>query len=142
MHTQTLTGGWQVCQGGAHEWLPATVPGGIHTDLMAAGVIPDPFVSDNERSVQWVARADWRYKRTFNIEPGLLENDKVLLVADGLDTLATVMLNGQEVGRTDNMFRQYRWDVKPLLRPDAEIEIEVAFASPVKYVEEKQAVRA
>ena len=142
MYTQTLTGGWQVSQAGAEEWLPATVPGGIHTDLMAAGRIPDPFVGDNERRVQWVAREDWRYRRTFTIEPGLLDHDKVMLVCDGLDTLATVTLNGQEIGRTDNMFRQYRWDVKPLLRPGGQNELEVAFASPVKYVEEKQAVRA
>jgi beta-mannosidase len=142
MHTQTLTGGWQVRREGAEEWLPATVPGGIHTDLMAAGVIPDPFVGDNERRVQWVAREDWLYRRTFTLDPGLLDYDRVFLACDGLDTLAAVVLNGQEIGRTDNMFRQYRWDVKGLLRPDGPNEIEVAFASPVKYVEEKQAVRA
>ncbi|HET9495578.1 MAG TPA: glycoside hydrolase family 2 protein, partial [Chloroflexia bacterium] len=142
MHTQTLTGGWQVRREGAEEWLPATVPGGIHTDLMAAGVIPDPFAGDNERRVQWVAREDWRYRRTFTVEPGLLDHDKVFLAADGLDTLAAVTLNGQEIGRTDNMFRQYRWDVKGLLRSDGPNEIEVAFASPVKYVKEKQTVRA
>jgi beta-mannosidase len=142
MHTQTLTGGWQVSQAGSEEWLPATVPGGIHTDLMAVGRIPDPFVGDNERRVQWVAREEWRYRRTFTVEPGLLDHDKVFLVADGLDTLAALTLNGQEIGRTDNMFRQYRWDVKGLLRSDGPNEIEVAFASPVKYAEEKQAVRA
>ncbi|MBI4927801.1 MAG: glycoside hydrolase family 2 protein, partial [Anaerolineae bacterium] len=117
MPIQSLTAHWQFRQAGTVEWLPATVPGGVHTDLLAADRIPDPFVGDNEQRVQWVAESDWEYRHTFTIDPALLNEDQVWLVCDGLDTLATITLNGRELGRTDNMFRQYRWDVKALLRP-------------------------
>ena len=44
MNVQSLSGRWQFRQAGSAEWLPATVPGGVHTDLLALGRIPDPFV--------------------------------------------------------------------------------------------------
>jgi beta-mannosidase len=140
MQTQSLTGSWQFRQVGRDEWLPATVPGGVHTDLMAAGRIPDPFVADNERRVAWVAASDWEYRRSFAVDGALLKEAQVWLVCDGLDTLATVTLNGHELGHTANMFRQYRWDVKAFLRP-IDNELLICFASPVRYVTEKQAVR-
>lgn len=143
MQIQSLTDHWQFRQAGTVEWLPATVPGGVHTDLLAVGRIPDPFVADNEKRVQWVAETDWEYRFSFCVAPELLSEEQVLLVCDGLDTLATVSLNGQELGRTDNMFRQYRWDVKAFLRAhDAANDLQIIFRSPVRYVTERQQIRA
>jgi len=147
MQIQSLTGTWQFHQAGTEEWLPAHVPGGVHTDLMAVGLIPNPFVGDNEKHVQWVAEASWEYRRSFTCAPELLAEEQVFLVCDGLDTLATVWLNGQTLGQTDNMFIQYRWDVKPILRAQdasgkpALNELKISFASPVRYCTEKQAAR-
>ena len=93
-----LTGTWQFRQAGTDEWLPANVPGGVHTDLLAAGRIPDPFVADNEKHVQWVAESDWEYRTSFTCHAELLAEEKIFLVCDGLDTLATVVLNGHELG--------------------------------------------
>ncbi|MEJ5198974.1 MAG: glycoside hydrolase family 2 protein [Anaerolineae bacterium] len=140
MYIQPLTGAWQFRQAGTDEWLPAQVPGGVHTDLLALGRIPDPFVADNEKRVQWVAESDWEYRRTFAADSALLAEEKVFLVCDGLDTLAEVRLNGHLLGKTDNMFRRYEWEVKPLLRV-GENELTVAFASPVRYVRTRQAAR-
>lgn len=140
MRIQSLTGAWQFRQAGTEEWLPATVPGGAHTDLLALGRIPDPFVGDNERRVQWVAEADWEYRHSFAVPADLLAEERIFLVCDGLDTLATVVLNGQILGQTDNMFRQYRWDVKPILQAGAN-ELHITFASPVRYVSARQATR-
>jgi beta-mannosidase len=141
VHIQSLTGAWRFRQAGTEEWLPAQVPGGVHTDLLAAGRIPDPFAADNERRVQWVAESDWEYRYNFTCAPELTFENQLFLVCDGLDTLATVTLNGHELGRTDNMFRQYRWDVKPFIRADAANEITIAFRSPVRYIGERQKVR-
>ncbi|MBI5303914.1 MAG: glycoside hydrolase family 2 protein [Chloroflexi bacterium] len=141
MLSQSLKGAWQFRRVGTTEWLPANVPGGVHTDLLAANKIPDPFVGDNEQRVKWVAESDWEYRRTFSCAPELLNEDHVRLVCDGLDTLATIKLNGQELGRTDNMFRQYTWDVKRWLRADAN-ELQIIFDSSVRYIAEKQKVRA
>ncbi len=140
MKTQSLSGDWQFRQTGTADWSPATVPGGVHTDLLALGCIPDPFVGDNERRVQWVAEADWEYRLCFTAEPDLAAQPQVRLVCDGLDTLATVSLNGHPVGQADNMYRRYSWDIGSLLR-DGENELLITFASPVQYVTAKQAER-
>jgi len=80
MKKMTLSGAWQFRQAGTNEWLPATVPGGVHSDLMALGKIPDPFVADNELKVMWVAETDWEYRRTFSAEAALLAEPIVALV--------------------------------------------------------------
>ncbi len=140
MKTQTLTGAWQFRQAGAEEWLPATVPGGVHTDLLALDCIPDPFTGDNELRVQWVAEADWEYRHRFDADAELLGQSRIWLVCDGLDTLATVSLNGRALGQTHNMFRRYRWDVKPLLLA-GDNELVITFASPVAHAAAGQARR-
>ncbi len=141
MSKKSLTGAWEFRQAGKQEWLPASVPGGVHTDLLALGLIPDPFVGDNEKRVQWVAEAVWEYRRRFSLTPELLQQPRIELVCDGLDTLATLSLNGQELGHTANMFRQYRFDVKPLLKA-GENELVIKFDSPVRYCGAQQKVRS
>ena len=137
---QTLNGAWQVRENGRPEWLPGMVPGCIHTDLIAAGVIPDPFVGKNEKQVGWVAQRDWVYRRYITLDPVMLKMDRLFLVCDGLDTLAEVRLNGHEVGQAENMFRPYCWDVTGALQP-AENELTITFASPVAYVRQHTLVR-
>ena len=58
MPYQSLSGTWQMRELNTGEWLPATVPGGTYTDLMESGKIPDPFVGENEKRVQWVAQRE------------------------------------------------------------------------------------
>ncbi len=138
MIVQDLAGAWQFRQTGTTGWLPASVPGGVHTDLLALGFIPDPFIGDNEARVQWVAEADWEYQLNFGVEAGLLKQIHIELVCDGLDTLAELSLNGEVLGKTENMFRQYRFDLKPLLKEVGNTLL-VKFASPVRYCAERQA---
>ncbi len=140
MRIQSLAGAWEFRQVDTQEWLPANVPGGVHTDLLALGRIPDPFVGDNEKRVQWVAEADWEYRYQFKVEPDLLDLPQIWLICDGLDTLASVNLNGRELGHTENMFRQYRWDVKPALK-SGENNLYITFDSPVRYAAAQQAIR-
>ena len=75
------------------------MPGCVHTDLMAAGLIADPLLDDsNETTVAWVGRADWRYRPTSTGSPTADERHD--LVFEGLDTVAAVDLNGQLLART------------------------------------------
>jgi beta-mannosidase len=141
MKIQSLTGKWQFQKMGGKEWLPANIPGSVHTDLMASGRIPDPFAADNEKRVLWIAESDWVYRTSFACTDELLSEEKVFLVCDGLDTLATVVLNGHELGHTDNMFRRYQWEIKPLLNAKGANDLTIIFTSPVKYAAEKQAIR-
>lgn len=140
MNIQNLSGRWQFRQSGAQEWMEATVPGGVHTDLLAAGKIPDPFVADNEKKVMWVAESDWEYRLQFTPQQGLLQQERVFLVFDGLDTLAEIRLNGRLLGTAENMFRQYEWEVKQLLQ-QGENELAISFLSPVKFITEQQSKR-
>ena len=116
MYHQNLSGQWKFHQLGEKDWLPATVPGGVHTDLLALGKIPDPFVADNEKKVQWIGETDWEYRYEFNAAPEVLKEAKQILVCDGLDTLSEVSLNGRLLGKTNNMYRQWSWDVTGALR--------------------------
>ncbi|MEO5951257.1 MAG: sugar-binding domain-containing protein, partial [Chloroflexia bacterium] len=140
MKKQVLNGDWQFRQAGSEEWLVAEVPGGVHTDLLRLGLIPDPFVGDNEKMTQWVAETDWEYSRTWTADAALLAMDRVFLVCDGLDTLADVWVNGQLIGKAENMFRHYRWDVREIVKA-GENQIKVAFRSPVRYAIERNEKR-
>lgn len=141
MKTQSLSGKWEFRKKDEVEWLLAQVPGGVHTDLLALGLLPDPFVGDNEKQVKWVAESDWEYHRQFSIDPELMDQTHIWLVCDGLDTLAAITLNGTQLGTTNNMFRQYRWDVKALLKT-GENDLYIAFDSPVRFITAQQTIRS
>ncbi|MFW6456911.1 MAG: glycoside hydrolase family 2 protein, partial [Planctomycetota bacterium] len=133
-----LTGQWTVWRKDKpRDTLPATVPGSIHTDLMNADKIPDPFYRDNENNLMWIGESDWVYERTFSVDAELLEHDRVFLRCDGLDTLATIELNGREVAATKNMFRTYEFDVRDSLQP-GENTIRVTFDSALEYGQRRQ----
>ncbi len=114
-------------------WLPATVPGCVHTDLLAAGKIPDPFYGTHELDLQWIEERDWEYRAEFTVSEKSLRNPRVELCADGLDTVATVTLNGKKIGASENMFIAHRWDVKRHLRAGKN-EIVVRFRSALDYI--------
>ncbi len=119
--------------------IPATVPGCAHTDLLAAGLTADPLHDRNELDVAWVADADWVYRTRFQVHrdsPG----DLVELVADGLDTLAKVEVNGQVVGLTENMHRTYRFDIGDVVH-DGDNELSITFASAAREALDRRATR-
>jgi len=138
MQKQTLNNAWQFRQYGTKEWWPATVPGGVHTDLLALAKIPDPFVADNEVKVMWVAENDWEYRCAFTVDANVLSQEHVTLACEGLDTIADVYLNGTYLGHAQNMFRCWEWDVTELLR-DGGNELQIVFSSPVRFISAKQA---
>jgi beta-mannosidase len=114
-------------------WRAALVPGCVHQDLRRHGLIPDPFWDTNETGLQWIEERDWEYRTSFIAPKSLLAEEVVELVADGLDTVATLRLNGREVGRTENMFLGRRWEVKTLLRPGAN-DLVIRFGSVMEYI--------
>ncbi|MET9224406.1 glycoside hydrolase family 2 protein [Lentzea sp. NPDC003310] len=115
--------------------VPAAVPGCVHTDLLAAGLIPDPYLDENESKLAWIGRADWRYETVFQYSAA--EDTQVELVCDGLDTVARIELNGQEVASTYNMHRRYRFDVRAALR-DGENHLAVTFTSALEHAEDQE----
>lgn len=135
-----LCGQWEVRKKDDTETIPATVPGCIHTDLLAAGKIDDPYYRDNEDRQMWIDETDWVYSRTFTVDQDLLDFDRVLLRCEGLDTLATITINTTLIGKTDNQFRRWEFDVKPHLQI-GENRIEMCFDSTIPFIQAEQQKR-
>ncbi|ADB63454.1 glycoside hydrolase family 2 sugar binding protein (plasmid) [Haloterrigena turkmenica DSM 5511] len=132
MRIESLNGSWKLRQSDTDRWLDASVPGGVYTDLLNAGEIPDPYDDDNELDLQWVGTSDWVYRHTVTLDDDFLDEERVRLRCAGLDTIATVRINGTVVGEAANMHRKYEFDVGDALTP-GENQVEITFHSPVEY---------
>lgn len=112
------------------DWMPATVPGDVHLDLLANKKIPDPFYGDNESALQWIEKVGWEYELVFQVTPALLARSHVDLVFNGLDAACQIDLNGVQVLSADNMFRTWRVPAKDHLRAGNNTLL-IVFPSPV-----------
>ena len=119
-------------------WIKAKVPGVVHLDLLENGLIPDPFYGLNEDEVRWIEEMEWWYRREFDLPEDIVNMDAVEIHFMGLDTFATIWLNGVKVGETDNMFIPWVFDVKKLVKPGRNVLV-VKFAPPTKTLEEIEA---
>ncbi|KAK1547823.1 glycosyl hydrolase family 2 [Colletotrichum paranaense] len=122
---------WQFKQAGKEDSELLAVsqfPTNVHLDLIHHNVIPDPFIGKNELDVQWIGEVQWLYKTTFALK-AIPEGAKAILAFDGLDTFATVVLNGKTILETDNMFTPERVDVTSVLKKDGENKLEITFDS-------------
>jgi beta-mannosidase len=132
-----LDHGWQFRQvtAGTQEdqngWLPATVPGDVHLDLLANKKIADPFFRDSESKLQWIEKESWEYRLNFAVTPAMIARSNVDLVFDGLDAAAEVYLNGEKVLSADNSFRVWRVAAKSHLHAGKNL-LRVVFPSPIK----------
>jgi beta-mannosidase len=138
MQRLSLNGTWELRRTGADAPIPAAVPGSVYPALIAAGRLPDPFYRDNEAKQAWVGETDWTYTRSFEVTPDVLARDAVLLRFRGLDTIATVSVNGAIIGRAENMYRTYEFDVKASLTVGTNT-VQVDFEAPMPYMRQMDA---
>lgn len=134
-----LNGKWEFNIVNNDKWYAATVPGCNYLDLMANGIIADPFYGTNEKDLYWVSETDCRYKRTFEIGSDLYDSDRVLLVCKMLDTLADITVNGQIITSVNNCHIEHYIDIKEYVKIGVN-SIEIYFKSPVNYVKKMQAI--
>ncbi|HET9932462.1 MAG TPA: hypothetical protein VFQ35_17290, partial [Polyangiaceae bacterium] len=109
------------------EWLPARIPGHVHLDLVGNGVIAHPFENLNELGARWVDAEDWVYRCEFDFAFDA-ERPQTRLYFGGLDTVATIYLNGKQIGEHDNMFVPCEFDVGTALVAGKNL-LEIQFAS-------------
>ncbi|KAH7313445.1 glycoside hydrolase family 2 protein [Stachybotrys elegans] len=131
MHVTSIDQGWQFKQADKEDssFLPvAQFPTNVHLDLLHHKLIPDPYIGKNELDIQWVGEAVWVYKTSFP-SPSVNHRSKAILAFDGLDTFATVVLNGKTILQTDNMFTPERVDVTETLSKDGDNELAITFDS-------------
>lgn len=113
---QTLSQGWTLTGDTLNINLPVNVPSVVQQNLYDAGLIPHPYLGTVEETLLWISDHPWTYATHFNVDQKMLEKDVVELVFEGIDTYASVTLNGQKLFDADNQFRIWRTDVKPLLK--------------------------
>lgn len=116
------------------QFYDVTVPTTVCTDLLANGLLEDPYYRDNEDAALLALRSDYEYSRAFTVPEDFLRADTVELVCHGIDTIADIFLNEALLFHADNMHRTWRIDAKSLLRA-GENTIRVYFHSAAEYAE-------
>ena len=106
--------------------LPVTVPSVVQQNLYDARLIPHPYQGTVENELLWISDHPWTYATCFDVASQLMAKDAVELVFEGIDTYATVTLNGRKLFDADNQFRTWKQDVKPLLKAK-DNRLEVSF---------------
>ena len=129
--TLDLNGGWLFRKKGDDKWMPATVPGTVHTDLLANKVIEDPFFRDNEKNLQWIENENWEYISEIELNEKTLIRRNLEIIFDGLDTYADVYFNDSLIIRADNMFRKWTASIKTIAKQGSN-KLYILFKSPVK----------
>ncbi|CAM4727260.1 unnamed protein product [Leuciscus chuanchicus] len=114
----------------------AEVPGCVHTALQRQGFISDPYYRFNDLAYRWISFDNWTYTTSFSAPTHVREKMKAVLVFEGVDTISTISLNGVTIGKTDNMFRRYDFEVTGLLK-DQENILQVWIMSAVTYASQK-----
>ncbi|MGF6354487.1 beta-mannosidase [Paenibacillus sp. 4624] len=97
-------------------WIGAAVPGDVHGALEERGIIDPIYFGHNDAKSRWIEQKEWWYRTTFNLERGASSEEHIELVFEGLDTFATVYVNGHEAGKTANMLMSHTFDVTRLVR--------------------------
>jgi len=133
-----LNSGWKFKEAfQPSQYLPASVPGTIHTDLLANKLIPDPFIGTNENKVQWVESRTWEYINEFTCDKSILKESHIELNFEGLDTYAKVFLNDSLILTSKNMFVAHTVDVKRFIK--AKNTLKIIFLPAAQLIAENRA---
>jgi beta-mannosidase len=119
------------------DWIDISVPGDIHQALIAAGRIEDPFYDRNEDACAWMEQREWWYRASLeNQEAPLGQGERLLLVFEGLDTFVTIWLNGERLGKHENMFREVVFDVSQRWHTNSSNTLALCFHPPLQKIEQ------
>ena len=118
------------------NWLPAVAPGDVHSTLLATGRIEDPFYDQNETKCAWIEEREWWYRTTITPPAeSLVPGERFELAFDGLDTYATLWLNGEPLGRARNMFHAQVFDVTDRIAAGEANTIAICFDRPLDHID-------
>ncbi len=135
----SLNRGWTIKSEDDSISFKTDIPNEIHSDLYEKGIIEDPFFGDNEHKRQWVAEKNWVYEKSFDLDSEILARESIEILFKGINTYADVFLNDMKILQTDNQFREWRVDVKSILRQkDNHIKIVVLSPFPIENQKVKQ----
>lgn len=124
----------------AREGVAFEAPASVHSVLIDAGLLSDPFIGDNEEEQHWAGRSDWVFEARFDCPEDMVQRTNQYLVLSGIDSIATVELNGNALGMIENVFRRYQFRVNEILLPRDNL-LTLLFEAPVPTAERKQEER-
>ena len=133
MLKKNLNINWKMKCTEENEWTDAKVPGSVYCDLLAASKMEDPFWKDNEIEALKLMDKDYEYVTEFDCEKEFLDKDEIILLFEGLDTIADIFLNDVKIGYANNMHRQWKYFIKNNLKEKNNC-LKVIFRSPTEYI--------
>ncbi len=129
-----LSGLWEMHASGEEQKFTGSIPGSVYSILLENQAIPDPFYRDNELDALELMKKDYVFSKKFTYHPEKLSNP-IYLCCEGIDTLADLYLNGQWLGKSNNMHRQWKFLLNPSLQ-SGENKLEIHFHSPTSFIKE------
>lgn len=107
-----LTGSWT-----EYQDIPIEVPGSVQKALKDQGIIPDWNIGLNFTQNEWIEHRHWLIGTRIPDEWIVLaQKDSWVLHCKGLDYQGLLMVNGKEVGRFNNAFIPYSFNIGHFLR--------------------------
>ena len=110
----------------------ATVPGTVHTALLAAKIIDEPYWDYGDTTMRSLVYQSWTFTKKFSLQDDFLHLTQFQLHFDQVDTISNVTLNQCYLGNTSSMFLAYIFNVSSncLMQENT---LRVDFMSPVLY---------
>ncbi len=135
---QSLNGIWRIYStGGELKYdISAQIPASLYSALLQENIIDDPYYRLNEYITTDISSGSCTFEKSFDLDGEMLSARKLLLRFYGIDTLSEIILNGKVIGTTNNMHREYTFDVTDILEQSGNI-LTVRFQSPIGYINEK-----
>jgi len=133
MYKLSLNGKWRFRKAENGQWTDACVPGSVFNDLLTAGLIEDPFYRENDYAAKEIASHDYEYYREFTADSTIVGQERIVLLCEGLDTIADVYINEKHAGYADNMHRTWKFDIKDLIKEGSNT-IRIVLYSPIRYI--------
>lgn len=127
----SLEGSWRIRNQNGSVQLFGTVPGCVHSALFQQGLIQDPYYGFNDLNYRWISWDNWIYSKEFKIPFDRSKWQIINLIFEGVDTVSEILLNNITIGKTDNMFNKYSFDITDVVRDMNSIELR--FQSAVSY---------
>lgn len=122
---------WEIYHPVKKEWIKLGTKGSVQEALIEIGELPDPFVGKNEEKFQWIENYKWKFKSHFVVFQANMSWENFLDFGN-VDTYATIWINGQELGKTENAFRPYSFDLKEVIQ-QGQNEVIIEFTPPTLY---------
>ena len=128
----SLTGNnWLVSTGQIFQ-VTGTVPGTIHTILLSAKIIDEPYWSYGDSTLRYLVFPSWTFTKNFSLQADFLNSTQFMLHFDQIDTVSNITLNQCFLGNTSSMFFAYTFNVlSECLKTDNILRVD--FMSPVTY---------